>query len=214
MCPALVRILTNCYRVPSALYTSLGKVLLSCEGTTQGDPLGMAMYAMGTMPLKITAFKIAIQHCNRCGLLMTLPARSDIAKLRQWWDDLQRFGPACGYNVKPPKCWLIVKPQHYDLALEVFEGAGVHVSTEGKPYLGAGLGTEGFVEDFVKSRVNEWTSELSILCKIAQSQPHAAFAPLIHGVLSKWTYLQWTVPGVSHMFQPWKTFCGVNCSRQ
>ena len=78
----------------------------------------------------------------------------DIDKLRQWWDDLQRFGPAFGLYVNPLKCLLIVKPQHYELALEVFEGTGVHVSTEGRPYLGAGLGTEGFVEDFVKYRVS------------------------------------------------------------
>ena len=50
---APVRILTNFYRVPSSLYMSSGKVLWSFEGTTQGYPLGMAMYAMGTMPLAL-----------------------------------------------------------------------------------------------------------------------------------------------------------------
>ena len=61
---------------------------------------------------------------------MTLPAHvtSPSCVNAIWWDDLQRFGPAFGFYVNPPKCWLDGKPQNYDLALEVFEGTGVHVS--------------------------------------------------------------------------------------
>ena len=119
VCPALVRILMNCYRTPSALYKSSGKVLWSCEGTTQGDPLGMAMYANvygNYAPThRLQDRNPTLQQVrfadNSAGM-------SDIAKLRRWWDDLQRFGPAFGYTVNPPKCWLIVKAHHYDSALK------------------------------------------------------------------------------------------------
>ena len=45
ICPALATIITNIYRAPSRLFATGGMELLSEEGTTQGCPLSMAMYA-------------------------------------------------------------------------------------------------------------------------------------------------------------------------
>ena len=42
--------LTNMYRNPARLFIG-GEHILSQEGTTQGHPLAMAMYALGTLPL-------------------------------------------------------------------------------------------------------------------------------------------------------------------
>lgn len=50
LCPALATPLINIYRAPSDLYMD-GNVLLSQEGTIQGDPLVMPMYALATIPL-------------------------------------------------------------------------------------------------------------------------------------------------------------------
>ena len=50
ICPAMAHILINTYRNNSHLFVD-GQCLLSEEGTTQGDPLAMAMYAIGTLPL-------------------------------------------------------------------------------------------------------------------------------------------------------------------
>ena len=50
LCPALVTILINCYREPVDLFVG-GTVLKSQEGTTQGDPLAMPIYALATVPL-------------------------------------------------------------------------------------------------------------------------------------------------------------------
>ena len=47
LCPVLATSLINTYRAPSELYVD-GDVLLSQEGTTQGDPLAMPMYALAT----------------------------------------------------------------------------------------------------------------------------------------------------------------------
>ena len=49
-CPSLSTILINTYREASELLID-GDVIYSMEGTTQGDPLAMAMYAIGTLPL-------------------------------------------------------------------------------------------------------------------------------------------------------------------
>ena len=50
LCPSFARILINIYHEDSKLYID-GNYLLSQEGTTQGDPLAMPMYALGVVPL-------------------------------------------------------------------------------------------------------------------------------------------------------------------
>ena len=50
LCPPLANILINTYRQDPELYID-GKIIFSKEGTTQGDPLAMAMYAIGILPL-------------------------------------------------------------------------------------------------------------------------------------------------------------------
>ncbi len=49
-CPRLVQYLSNTYRVPARLFVGDTEIA-SAEGTTQGDPLGTAMYAIATTPL-------------------------------------------------------------------------------------------------------------------------------------------------------------------
>ena len=49
-CPALAKIIINCYRSASYLFVC-GSELKSEEGTTQGDPLAMPFYALATLPL-------------------------------------------------------------------------------------------------------------------------------------------------------------------
>ena len=50
LCPPIATILINLYRNPTELFVD-GDVILSQEGTTQGDPLAMPMYGLATMPL-------------------------------------------------------------------------------------------------------------------------------------------------------------------
>ena len=49
ICPSFARILINTYRDESKLYID-GSYILSKEGTTEGDPLAMPMYALGVVP--------------------------------------------------------------------------------------------------------------------------------------------------------------------
>ena len=51
ICPALATILTNTYQSPNRMCVSVGGEVLSSEGTTQRDPLGMVMYALVVIPL-------------------------------------------------------------------------------------------------------------------------------------------------------------------
>ena len=50
MCPPVALFLVNTYRCDVPLCVD-GETLLSKEGTTQGDPMAMPMYALATIPL-------------------------------------------------------------------------------------------------------------------------------------------------------------------
>ena len=50
ICPSVALALVNCYRSDARLFVG-GEVILSSEGTTQGDPLAMANFAIATIPL-------------------------------------------------------------------------------------------------------------------------------------------------------------------
>ena len=51
LCPLIATYVTNTYRVPACLFVVGGSELKSAEGTTQGDPLAMSMYAISFQPL-------------------------------------------------------------------------------------------------------------------------------------------------------------------
>ena len=50
LCPSIAIALTNIYRGEGNLFIE-DQILLSREGTMQGDPLAMSMFALGVMPL-------------------------------------------------------------------------------------------------------------------------------------------------------------------
>ena len=50
LCPALSLFVTNCYATPARLFVIDGSKIQFNEGTTQGDPVAMAIYALGITP--------------------------------------------------------------------------------------------------------------------------------------------------------------------
>jgi len=96
-------ILLNTYREDINLYIG-GSVLLSVEGTTQGDPLAMSMYALGVIPLINCLIEIDVKQiwyaddATTCGCL---------EELRSWWDKLVSVGPDYGYFPNPSKTLLL-----------------------------------------------------------------------------------------------------------
>ena len=201
LCPSLAHILINCYREPVPMHLSSGEIIWSKEGTTQGDPLGMTMYALGMAPL-IQKLNLKCPSVNQLWFAEDSSAASSLKNLLEWWESLLELGPSFGYEVNVKKCWLVVKPHLHDQALSLFHNTGLQISVNGCPYLGAAIGQKCFIDDLVSTKVSVWVKEIETLSNIAQTQPHAAYSGLIHGVLSKWAYLQRTIPDVSHLFQP------------
>ena len=72
LCPSIARFLINAYRSDINLYIG-GQVLSSMEGTAQGDPLGMTMYALATIPLiQSLAHDDTVTHFSRLALSMAI----------------------------------------------------------------------------------------------------------------------------------------------
>ena len=89
-----------------------------------------------------------------------------------------------------PLLWLLHKPQkdlahykgwyfvscHKDLR---WHGREHHYWGKACP-----IGKSGFIKTFVATKVDEWISEIDTLSEFADSQPHAAYSALTHGLTS------------------------------
>jgi len=69
----------------------------------------------------------------------------------------------------------------------------VNISVEGRPYLGATIGTREFTHNYIGAKVSEWSSEVPLLAKITESQPQAAYCALTHGLSSRWRFVATTI---------------------
>ena len=76
----------------------------------------------------------------------------------------------------------------------------MNVTYDGRPYLGAAVGSREYVTAHVESKIDEWVSDMKYL--IAETQPHAAFSAFTHGLPSKWTYLSPTIPDIGPVMKP------------
>ena len=115
LCPSLATVLINTYRQAADLYVA-GTTLLSQEGTTQGDPLAMPMYAIAILPLT----RRINEDIKQVWYADDATATGRITNLRSWWDKLVSIGPAYGYHVNASKTWLIVKEPHLSAAISSF----------------------------------------------------------------------------------------------
>ena len=86
------------------------------EGITQGDPLRMVMFGIGTLPL-ICQIQGGVQQAWYAD---DATAGGMLASLRGWWDRLQAVGPQFGYQPNPTITWLVVKPDKAETAEECF----------------------------------------------------------------------------------------------
>ena len=175
-CPSIAKVLINTYRNNTQLFAG-GETLLSQEGTTQGDPLAMAMYAISTLPL----IRRLNQGIQQVWYADDATAGGDVHSLRHWWDMLREIGPEYGYFVNPSKTCLIVKEDHMSSATDLFQEEGIQITPQGTRHLGAALGSRSFMESYVSSKVTNWVTEVKTRHNCLQPA-HAAYAALTHGL--------------------------------
>lgn len=196
VCPPIFNILCNCYRSPSDLFVD-GSRIYSEEGTTQGDPLAMPMYALATVPL--------IRHLSASHSVKQAWYADDasstglLENLRDWWDDLRNIDPKFGYD---SKTWLVVKSKYYVEATELFRGTGIQITSEGRPLLGSPVGSQDYINRFVQSKVDTWSDLLFTLSHFAETYPQAVYSAVTHGVTGWWQFLCRTTPNICPLLSP------------
>ena len=145
VCPALETMLTNCYQSPIRLFVSGGGEVLLKEGTTQGDPLGMAMFSLSMVPL-ITKLMEDVDATFQVWFADDATGVGTLVNFKQWWSSISTTGPLFGYHLNAAKTYLVVCDEQEEAAKEHFEGTDIHITTEGKKHLGAPLGSPSFVK--------------------------------------------------------------------
>ena len=198
LCPELHPVIVNTYRNPARLFVG-GEEILSCEGTTQGDPLAMPMYALGIIPL--------IREASASGAIQSWYADDSTAggttqELYRWWKILEGRGGCYGYHINASKSVLLVKPPFEAEAREAFKNTAIQVRVDGCRHLGAALGTDDYCRQYVSLKMEDWCREVRQLAQFAHSQPQAAYAAFVHGLRHKWSFIARTMPNTASLFQP------------
>ena len=113
---------------------------------------------------------------------------------------MREAGPPLGYYPNAKKCWLVVKPKEESRAKEMFTGTGIN--TEGRKHLGAALGSQSYLEEYVGGKVEDWVEEVTRLAAFARSQPQASYPAFTFGLRHRWTYFMRTLPDIENLLQP------------
>ena len=95
LCPSFAVPAINFYRSNAELFVG-DETILSQEGTTQGDPLSMAIYALSTLPL---VSKISQENLTQTWFANDACGGASIQALHKWWTELSPEGPKFGYHV-------------------------------------------------------------------------------------------------------------------
>ena len=189
VCPALAVIATNTYRKTSSLFVDQ-QTVQSKEGTTQGDPLAMAIYAIAIRPLidRVQNEAMQIWYADDAA------AAGKLSDVKEWWDKLRILGPDFGYFPNALKSIVLTKPSHLEEAVKIFADSEVTITSDGTKYLGTPIGSETFMKASIEKKVAEWITEVEQLATIAKSEPQSAYAAFTHSTISEWSFYLRTVP--------------------
>ena len=156
-------------------------LLIRRQGTTQGDPLAMAMYALAMKPL-IGRLQSHCPTVKQVWYADDATGAASCSDLRAWWDSLLEHGKGFGYHPNTNETHFIVKEQFLENAKQQCAGTNVNITVQGKRHLGAAIGARKNTEQYVSDKLRTWTLEVNQLADIATSQPHAAYATFVHGL--------------------------------
>ena len=200
LCPVIAVYAINTYRHSARLFITGGKEITSAEGTTQGDPLAMALYALSIQPL-ITSLQ-AMSDAKQCWFADDASGAGSISEIKQWWDGLNTLGPDIGYFPNAKKCWIIAKPEKEALVREAFKDTVINVTVEGQKHLGAVIGSRDYLQDYVNEKVTSWVNEVAQLAEFARAQPQTSYAAYTFGLKHRWTYFLRTLPDIQDLLEP------------
>ena len=106
ICPSFAQVLLNTYQAPVRCVIPGGGEISSSEGTTQGDPLAMAMYALAVRPL-IDILQSNSPTVKQIWYADDATGAATCSELRAWWDNLLEQGEGFGYHPNANKTHLV-----------------------------------------------------------------------------------------------------------
>ena len=182
ICPAFAVIATNTYRKASPLFIDQ-QTIQSKEGTTQGDPLAMAIYAI-VRPLIDNVQNEAMQ----IWYADDATASGKLSNLKEWWNKLSVSGQTLATSPMHRSSVVVTKPLHLEEATRIFAECKMTITTEGTKYLGTPIGDEAFVNRSIEQKIAEWVKEISFppLHKVSHRQrlPHSRTVLLVSACFS------------------------------
>ena len=114
----------------------------------------MGMYAIGILPLLLFKNSTQADDVKRVAYADDFTGIGALENLRSWWDLVVNHGPNIGYFPKPSKSILIVKENLLEIATNLFEGTGVHITTDGNRHT------------YVENLVQKWIADLKTLSNV------------------------------------------------
>ena len=135
---------SNTFQVPVKFFITGKGQLASSEGTTQGNLLAMAMYALAIRSL-IDKLRDAEPEARQVWFADDANTAGKLATLLQW-RLVTTTGSRFGSYPNARKSHLIVKPEL--AAKKMFENTNVQISTNGLRHLGAAIGMQEFIEAY------------------------------------------------------------------
>ena len=174
-------------------------MILSREGTCQGDPLAMAFYAIAMVPLTARLASLC-PEADQQWYADDDAASGKVTPLREYWNAVSTEGPDYGYVPNAAKTVLLVKPEMEEEARGAFAGTGVQVTSAGVRYLGGFVGDSSFAAEGLTSMINTWIALVGKLSDVAKSKPHAAYHVAVTAIQSRWRYVMRIVASDPQMY--------------
>lgn len=158
----------------------------------------MPVYAVGITPLlPVHANHSLNDETKQIAFADDLLGAGKLRNLRDWWSQILIQGPRLGYYPNASKTWLVVKQEVVEQAKVIFRDTSINITCEGRKYLGGFIGTNTSRDEYAKDLVSNWNQQLQSLCKVAKSEPQAAFNGFCTGFRHKLTYHMRVLPNLS-----------------
>ncbi len=117
--------------MPSRLFVTGGLELSFAEGTTQGDPMAMPVYAVGIVPLLSSINPNPGPTPRHVASADDLGGAGQFQQLRHLWDKVVKIGPKLGYYPKASKSWLVVKSEELaEEAKRIFSNTHINITVK------------------------------------------------------------------------------------
>lgn len=174
--------------------------IASQEGVTQGDPLAMIGYGLLVLPL-IRRLKKEIEEIKQVWHADDSSGAGRFAAIKKFYALLEKYGPSYGYFPEASKSILTVPEGSIDLAKAMFREEKFKMRT-GARYLGSYVGSKKDQDEWLLTKVDDWTAATKTLAKAAEHFPQTANIGMTKSLLMELQCAQRVLDDIGDQFQP------------